>query len=127
LPRPPNYRTSAEKQAAYRQRRRKPQPVYHWHRSDEWETPPDLFAALDSEFHFITDVAALPDNAKCQHFFTPGQDGLKQRWTGTCWMNPPYGYALGKWVKKARESAQAAGGRNRRVPATGPHRCRLVA
>jgi phage N-6-adenine-methyltransferase len=107
LPRLRIYRTNAEKQAAYRQRRRKRQPVYHWHRSDEWETPPDLFAALDSEFHFTIDVAALPDNAKCALFFTPGQDGLKRRWTGTCWMNPPYGYALRQWVRKAHESAQA--------------------
>ena len=64
-------------------------------------------AELEREFQFTLDSAALPDNAKCQRYFTPGQDGLKQRWKGTCWMNPPYGYAFGKWVKKTRESAQA--------------------
>ena len=106
MPRPKIYRTNAEKQAAYRQRKRKRQPVYHWHRSDVWETPPELFAELDAEFHFTTDVAALPHNAKCPRFFTPGQDGLKQRWEGVCWMNPPYGSALRKWVRKARESAE---------------------
>jgi len=107
VPRRRIYRTNAERQAAYRQRQRKRQPVYHWHKSDEWETPAELFAELDRQFHFTTDVAALPDNAKCARFFTPGQDGLKQRWTGVCWMNPPYGYALRRWLKKAHESAQA--------------------
>jgi phage N-6-adenine-methyltransferase len=54
----------------------------------------------------MADVAALPHNTKCPRFFTPGQDGLKQRWAGVCWMNPPYGSALRKWVHKARDSAE---------------------
>ena len=99
------HRSNAEKQAAYRQRKRKRQPVYHWHKSDLWETPAALFAALDAEFCFTIDVAALPDNAKCARYFTPGQDGLTQRWEGVCWMNPPYGFTLRHWVKKAHDSA----------------------
>ena len=51
--------------------------------------------------------AALPSNAKCAKFFTPEIDGLKQTWSGTCWMNPPYGREIERWVKKAFESAQA--------------------
>jgi len=107
LGRPKVYLNNAQKQAAYRQRKRKRGPVIHWHKSDEWETPPDVFAALDCEFSFSTDVAALPDNAKCSHFYTPGQDGLKQKWQGVCWMNPPYGSVLRQWVKKAFQSAVA--------------------
>ncbi len=42
-------------------------------------------------------------NAK--KYFTPEMDGLKQEWNGTCWMNPPYGRGIGKWVKKAYESS----------------------
>jgi hypothetical protein len=38
-------------------------------------------------------------------YFTPEQDGLRQRWIGTCWMNPPYGRTIGAWVKKAREES----------------------
>ena len=91
----------------YRQRKRKRGPVVLWHKSDEWETPAEFFSALDREFHFSTDVAALPDNAKCAHFYAPGQNGLKQPWQGVCWMNPPYGPALRQWVKKAFQSAQA--------------------
>ena len=33
------------------------------------------------------------------------QDGLQQNWTGMCWMNPPYGKEIGKWLKKAYESS----------------------
>lgn len=72
-----------------------------------WETPQWLFDRLNSVFHFGTDVCATPENAKCHHFFTEAEDGLKQDWTGNCWMNPPYGREIGRWVRKAYESAQA--------------------
>lgn len=75
--------------------------------TDLWSTPQNLFDSLAIEFPFVTDVCALPDNAKCDHFFTPEQDGLKQQWELICWMNPPYGREIGKWVKKAYESALA--------------------
>jgi len=45
----------------------------------------------------------------CARFYSPYQDGLKQRWDGVCWMNPPYGLALRQWVKKAWESAEQNG------------------
>ena len=106
MPRPRIYLNNAHKQAAYRQRKRRQQPVYFRHKSDEWETPAGLFAELHSEFCFTCDVAALPDNAKCDYFFTPGEDGLQQEWKGVCWCNPPYGPALRQWIRKAQESAQ---------------------
>lgn len=72
--------------------------------SEVWETPKDLFDKLDTEFHFDIDVCALPFNAKCTTFFTPDQDGLKQKWEGVCWMNPPYGRTIGAWMSKALEA-----------------------
>lgn len=72
--------------------------------SEVWETPKDLFDKLDTEFHFDIGVCALPSNAKCTTFFTPEQDGLKQKWKGVCWMNPPYGRKIGAWMRKALES-----------------------
>lgn len=75
-------------------------------RTDEWETPKDLFQKLDNEFHFDLDVCATPQNAKCKRFFTKEQDGLKQEWKGPCWMNPPYGRQISLWVKKALDSAR---------------------
>lgn len=74
--------------------------------TDMWETPRALFDLLSKEFRFATDVCALPGNAKCAHYFTPAMDGLSQTWTGICWMNPPYGRAIGAWVQKAYESAR---------------------
>lgn len=73
-------------------------------KTDLWETPQELFDSLNQEFHFDLDVCAIPDNAKCDEFYTPEQDGLSQQWTGVCWCNPPYGRKIGKWVKKAAES-----------------------
>lgn len=75
--------------------------------SDLWETPQELFDALNAKYHFTLDVCATPANAKCARFFTPEQDGLAQVWAGTCWMNPPYGRAIGRWIRKAYECAQA--------------------
>ena len=72
----------------------------------EWATPPELFADLDAEFSFEIDVCATVENAKCPTFFTIEDDGLKEQWTGVCWMNPPYGRVIGDWVRKAFESAQ---------------------
>lgn len=73
-------------------------------RSSVWETPQELFTALDREFAFTLDVCALPHNAKCSSYFTPDDDGLAQPWAGqVCWMNPPYGREIGKWMKKAHE------------------------
>lgn len=70
-------------------------------RSDEWETPWNLFNLLDAEFHFNTDVCATAQNKKCAHFYSKEEDGLKQCWSGNCWMNPPYGRGIKDWVEKA--------------------------
>jgi phage N-6-adenine-methyltransferase len=86
-------------------RRRKEEPVYFRHKADEWETPASLFAELDREFCFTLDLAALPHNAKCPRYYTPGMNSLKRMWGGTCFLNPPYGKELGRWVRKAHESA----------------------
>ena len=50
--------------------------------TDLWETPQDFYDRLNDEFHFDLDPCALPDNAKCEKYFTPEDDGLKQDWQG---------------------------------------------
>jgi len=77
-------------------------------RSDDvtWETPDDLFAVLNQEFHFDLDVCAEASTAKCEHYFTPEIDGLSEQWQGVCWMNPPYERQISKRMSKAYESAQ---------------------
>ena len=74
-----------------------------------WETPKDLFDKLNAEFHFDLDVCALPENAKCERYYTPEDDGLSQPWNGVCWCNPPYGRTIGKWVQKAYETFAGGG------------------
>ena len=51
--------------------------------TDDWETPQDLFDALDDEFHFGIDVCASTENRKCLNFFDKNDDGLSKNWGGT--------------------------------------------
>jgi phage N-6-adenine-methyltransferase len=74
--------------------------------SDQWATPQALFDKIDAEFGFDVDVCALPETAKCDKYYTPEIDGLSQEWTGTVWMNPPYGREITKWMHKAYESSR---------------------
>ena len=73
-------------------------------KTDMWATPQAFFDKLNDEFGFTLDVCAIPDNAKCEKYFTPSDDGLSQEWNGVVWCNPPYGREIGKWVRKAYES-----------------------
>lgn len=76
-------------------------------KSDLWETPQDLFDKLNQEFGFTLDACALPENAKCERFYTPEQDGLQMPWKGVVWRNPPYGRQVGQWVRRALFTATA--------------------
>lgn len=53
-------------------------------RTDVWATPQNFFDKLNDVFNFDLDVCALPENAKCDRFFSPEDNGLNQEWTGTC-------------------------------------------
>lgn len=73
-------------------------------------TPQGFFDTLNAEFHFTLDAAATEKSAKCKQFYTPETDGLTAPWNiggGSVFCNPPYGRALGAWVRKAYEEAQA--------------------
>lgn len=75
--------------------------------NEVWETPQDFFDKLNEEFHFDLDPCALPENAKCETFFTPEQNGLIQNWGGyRVFCNPPYGRNLKTWVRKCYEEGQ---------------------
>jgi phage N-6-adenine-methyltransferase len=74
--------------------------------TDLWATPQDFFDQQNALYGpFTLDVCADAGNAKCVTYFDQKSDGLKQAWAGKCWMNPPYGREIGKWMKKAYESA----------------------
>lgn len=75
-------------------------------KTDLWETPQSFFDELNREFRFTLDACALPSNAKCERYYTPEQDGLKQPWIGRVWCNPPYGRTIYEWVKKASDEVR---------------------
>ncbi len=81
--------------------------VHFSSQTPEWETPQFLFDQLDAVYHFTLDPCATEQNAKCARFYTREQDGLVQPWTGTVFLNPPYGRELGKWIQKAYEASLA--------------------
>ena len=73
----------------------------------DWETPDEFFTELNKEFNFTLDVCAHKHNAKLPRYFSPEENGLKQDWSKErCYMNPPYGREIEKWVKKAYEESK---------------------
>lgn len=78
--------------------------------SDDWQTPPAVFASLNAEFDFSIDVCASDANHKCATYFTTADDGLTKHWAGRVWCNPPYGRhggGIAAWMTKALESSRA--------------------
>ena len=65
--------------------------------SCHWATPPELFNALDAEFHFTDDPCPLQ----------PDSDGLKRPWGLRTYCNPPYGRKIGEWLKKGYGESRA--------------------
>jgi hypothetical protein len=61
----------------------------HISKSDSWNTPKELYDALNSEFHFNDDPCPLN-----------GTGGLERDWGNSTFMNPPYSKPT-EWVKKA--------------------------
>lgn len=82
--------------------------VHFSSRTDQWATPRALVAALERELGpFGLDVCAEASNAVCGRWYGVEQDGLAQRWDAACcWMNPPYGRGIGRWVAKAAASVR---------------------
>lgn len=79
-------------------------------KNEVWATPQDFYDELNKEFDFNLDPCALPTNAKCQTFYTPEQDGLKQNWEGySVFCNPPYGRKIAEWVRKCSEESKKPG------------------
>ena len=71
-----------------------------------WETPKNTFDKWDRLFHFTLDVCASDKNAKCEKYYTAENSCLDKDWSGeVCWMNPPYGRDIHKFVRKAAEES----------------------
>ena len=74
-------------------------------KTDLWATPAAFFKKYDQKFNFELDVCATHENAKCVKYFTIEDDGLSKEWSGICWMNPPYGREIIRWMEKAYKSS----------------------
>lgn len=74
-------------------------------KTDLWATPQDFFDKVNAIYDFTLDVCATKENAKCSSYFTIEDNALNRNCIGNCWMNPPYGREIGKWIKKAYEQA----------------------
>ena len=74
--------------------------------TDTWLTPRFILDALGP---FDLDPAAAPDPASwptaARHLVYPAQDGLAVPWEGRVWLNPPYGAALGTWLRRLADHA----------------------
>lgn len=81
--------------------------VHFSSKSNEWQTPKNIFDSLNKEFDLRLDAAATKENALCDKFYTQEDDALIQDWNGfgNVWCNPPYGRMIGKFVKKAYEES----------------------
>lgn len=70
--------------------------------SDSWITPKHLIEKLGP--FDLDPCAAIPQPWPCAtRCLTVNDDGLSLPWAGFVWMNPPYGRALGLWLKKLAE------------------------
>ena len=75
-------------------------------KSEEYETPKEIFEPLQKEFDIQLDVCATKENNKCDKFFTKEEDALTKDWDKNFWMNPPFSRNLKKWIQKAYEESQ---------------------
>jgi phage N-6-adenine-methyltransferase len=67
----------------------------------ETRTPQDFFSRLDREFQFDLDAAATKKNALCERYFTKKDSAFDHKWTGSVYVNPPYGRGIPQWCEKA--------------------------
>lgn len=72
-------------------------------KKEYWLTPPELYKALDEEFHFDFDPCPYPFN---------GIDGIDAEWGSSNYVNPPFnksdnqnGRTMTDWVKKCIEES----------------------
>ena len=83
------------------------QKVMFSSKSEEWETPQELYDYLNLDYRFTLDPCATPKTAKCEKYYTEDDDGLNKSWEGeVVFMNPPYGRDIKHWIKKAYEEGQ---------------------
>lgn len=76
-------------------------------KTETWLTPQWLLEPLGP---FDLDPCASPDprpwDTAAHHYTAPAQDGLALPWWGRVWLNPPYGGAVGVWLRRLAQHAR---------------------
>lgn len=67
---------------------------------DEWLTPPDILHGIGCKFDLDPCAPINRPWATASTHFTIEDDGLRRKWYGRVWCNPPYGRETGKWLSK---------------------------
>jgi hypothetical protein len=72
--------------------------------SIDWYTPKHIFDSLNIEFDLdpCCPIGGVPWIPAKNHYSLP-QDGLSLPWSGTVWLNPPYGKETSKWINKMNQ------------------------
>ena len=85
--------------------------VHFSSKSDEYETPKEIFDPLNKEFNFLADMACTAENSKCKMGMANSLAAPwiylfnKRRKNITVWCNPPYSRGLQK--KFLKQGAEA--------------------
>ena len=71
-------------------------------KSNDWETPQELYDDLNKEFQFTLDPCCTKQSSKCNKYYTEEDNGLLKNWSNEIvFMNPPYGRNIINWMEKA--------------------------
>lgn len=71
-------------------------------KSDDWYTPPEMFAALGLTFDLDPCSPGAGHWVPARRVYTKEDDGLSLPWFGLVWMNPPFGARRGHvpWLNR---------------------------
>lgn len=76
-------------------------------KTGQWDTEQRVIDDLATVFTWDLDTCADRPNV-CDNYYDKARNALMQDWKGLCWMNPPYGRQIGKWLEKARLESELA-------------------
>lgn len=90
-------------------------------------TPREFFDSLSRIFNFSLDACALPENAKCESFYTPADDGLSKPWRGGGMVQPSLRKGNLRMGTKRIRGVQEGLQRLRTCASSSPYRYQVVA
>ncbi len=73
-----------------------------YNESKEWYTPRYIFEKLGVEFDLdpCSPGQEVVPWIPAQIHYTYLDDGLNKKWSGNCWVNPPYGMDTPRWMQR---------------------------